>query len=277
MVNYVTKMMSMDDIRVDVEFNCRGEEVTPSSVFDLAQDIKKNGLLQPVTVGPVEADGKRLLIAGYRRYAAHKVLKRDEIFVSVRDDFTDHNTLLLMNLRENVQRTDLNIVQEAKALDRLIHLGLSEEKIAAELNKSRGWVQLRVMVRALPEELYPHILDNTFSQTNVRELYTSMLKKSREDFINDVKWLKNKKAIGKKGASLKDKEKVAEPATGLKKRTPEELFLLQGRIHRMFEMGHPIAVVLGWAAGAIASKDMENMLQQHCQDNDLVYEEPASE
>ena len=179
-----------------------------------------------------------------------------------------------MNFRENIQRTDLNIVQEAKALDRLLQLGLTEEQISKELNMSRGWVQIRVMLRALPEELYPAVLDKTFSSTNIRELYTSMCKKSREQFVEDVKWLKNKKASGKKGASLKEKEKTTDTQNALKHRNREELFLMQGRIHRLLEMGHPLAIMLGWAAGAVTTDDLETMLRELCDSQDLTYLEP---
>lgn len=270
-LQHITQMVPLTEIKADADFNCRGDDITPQNVYELSQDIKKNGLLQPVVVGPVEADGLRRLIAGYRRFMAHKVLKREEIFCSIRDDMTDHNALLLMNLRENVQRVDLNKVQEAKALSRLLELGLTEEQMAKELNKSRGWVQIRTMIRALPTELHTNVLDGTFTDTNVRELYTSMCNDSRDTFIEKVKWLKNEKAKGKKGVTLKDRPKD-EPEVLVKRvRSKEEMYRLQARIHTMFYTGHIAAVVIAWATGAITSEDLEASLKEECEKEAVEY------
>lgn len=265
-------MMPIDDINVDASFNCRGDDITPRNVLELSRDIKKNGLLQPVVVGPVEENGKRLLIAGYRRMMAHKVLKRTEIFATVRDDMIDHSKLLVMNLRENVQRVELNIVQEARALSKLFELGLTEQQIAADLNKSRGWVQLRQMVWTLPEELYNLIVDGTFKTKDIREVYGSMVKDTREVFIEKVKWLKGEKAKGKKKSSLKDKQKIIDAEGGKKVRSKEEMYRLQSRLQSMLHGAHIAPVVLAWATAAISQDDLEAALKDLCEVEGVDYD-----
>lgn len=271
--NAETLMLDMDTVRVDLHFNCRGEEISPKSVYNLAQDIAENGLMQPIVVGPIEDDGKRLLIAGYRRFTAHKVLKRTKIFATLRDDLADHDQLLMMNLRENVQRVDLNIVQEATTLGRLFELGMTEEQVAKELNKSRGWVQIRQMVYTLPDELYPLILDGTFKTQNIREMYGSMVKDDRETFIEKVKWLKGEKAKGKKTASLRDKEKTDAEEQGKKYRTREELYRMQSRIQDMFHVNHVGATILAWASGSITLTDLDNALKDSCEIEGVEYKD----
>jgi len=265
------QMMPIDEIKVDASFNCRGDDITPQNVHELSRDIKKNGLLQPVVVGPIEADGKRLLIAGYRRMMAHKVLKRTEIFATVRDDLVDHSKLLVMNLRENVQRVELNMVQEARVLGKLFKLGLTEEQVARELNKSRGWVQIRQMVWTLPEELHPQIVDGTFKSKDVREIYSSMVKDSREDFIDKVRWLKGEKAKGNKSASLKKKQTIIDGENGKKMRSREEMYRLQSRIQRMLHGGHIGAVILAWATASITQDELEQELRDACAEAGVDY------
>ena len=267
----VAAMISIDDINVDASFNCRGDDITPQNVLELSRDIKKNGLLQPVVVGPVEADGKRLLIAGYRRMMAHKILKRTEIFATIRDDMIDHSQLLVMNLRENVQRVELNMVQEARALGKLFELGLTENQIAAELNKSRGWVQLRQMVWTLPTELHPQIVDGTFKTKDIREIYSSMVNDTREVFIDKIKWLKGEKAKGKKKSSLKDKQKIMDAENGKKVRSKEEMFRLQARLQIMLHGSHIAPVILAWATGSISQDDFEGELANLCEVEGVDY------
>ena len=265
------QMLSIDLINVDASFNCRGDDITPRNVHELSRDIKKNGLLQPVVVGPIEADGKRLLIAGYRRMMAHKVLKRTEIFATIRDDLVDHSKLLVMNLRENVQRIELNLVQESRVLGKLFKLGMSEEQVAKDLNKSRGWVQLRQMVWTLPEELHPQIVDGTFKTKDIREIYSSMIKDDRETFIEKVKWLKGEKALGRKKSSLKDKEKLLEAERGKKVRSRQEMYQLQSRIQMMLHGGHLGASILSWATASISQTELEDALKDECEKEAVDY------
>lgn len=266
------QMMSLDEINVDASFNCRGDDITPRNVHELSRDIKKNGLLQPVVVGPIEADGKRLLIAGYRRMMAHKVLKRTEIFATIRDDLKDHSKLLVMNLRENVQRVELNMVQEARVLGKLFKLGLTEEQVAKELNKSRGWVQIRQMIWTLPEELHPQVVDGTFKTKDIRQIYTSMVKDDRETFIEKVKWLKGEKAKGNKKASLRDKEKLIDAELGKKMRSRQEMYQLQSRIQLMLHGGHIGAVILAWATASITQTELEEALKDMCELEGVDYD-----
>lgn len=266
-------MLPIDDIKVDTSFNCRGDDITPQNVLELSRDIKKNGLLQPVVVGPIEADGKRLLIAGYRRMMAHKVLKRDKIFATIRDDLQDHSKLLVMNLRENIQRVELNMVQEARVLGKLFKLGLTEQQVARELNKSRGWVQIRQMVWTLPEELHPQILEGIFKTKEIREIYSSMVNDTRDVFVEKVKWLKGEKAKGKKNASLRDKQKSIDAEAGKKARSREEMYRMQSRIQMMIHGSHIAAVLLAWATGAIPQAELEEALKDECEKEGVEYAE----
>jgi ParB family chromosome partitioning protein len=111
---------SLDDIRVDTDFNCRGA-ITPISVHELANNIRTAGLIEPVVVRPYDKDGfKYDLVAGFRRTQAFKNLRANEPEKYSEIPVVIKNVTLaeakILNLIENIHREDLNILQEARAL-----------------------------------------------------------------------------------------------------------------------------------------------------------------
>ena len=147
--------IKVKEINSDSALNCRGD-IAPIDVHGLAQDIKENGLMMPIIVmiytdEEAKTHGKKYrLIAGFRRYAAHKLIKQELISASIREPMTEMDSRIF-NLNENIQREDLNIKQEAKALKILKDLGMNRDEAARKLGKSPGWVQIRFMLLALPE------------------------------------------------------------------------------------------------------------------------------
>lgn len=162
----------------DNEFNSRGP-IAPIDVVDLARSIGEDGLIQPVVITPLAADDKRrangaqyLLVAGYRRYHAHKLLEWTEIECAVREDM-DEIKCRVINLKENLDRKDLNILQEAKAISRLKELGVGEMAAAEQLGKSRGWIQVRYMLLDLPIEVQNEAASGIITQTDIRLIYST--------------------------------------------------------------------------------------------------------
>jgi ParB family chromosome partitioning protein len=213
--------MEMDKIYPDENFNSRGQ-IAPIDVVDLAKSIEEEGLIQPVVITPFSADDPRrkvaqyLLVAGYRRYMAHKVLKRTKILAIVREQM-DEVKCRIINLKENLDRKELNILQEAKAIHRLKELGVGEGSAATVLGKSRGWVQVRYMLLELPEEIQFEAAAGVIRQTDIRALYSvpdraqrlSMAKKIKESVARgDSKIEARVKAQGKKKTDKRQRNKV---------------------------------------------------------------------
>jgi len=142
----------MTEILVDPNFNCRGRFL-PGSVTSLAEDIRDSGLQFPVIVQPWDTPGHThtfRLVAGFRRFAACQMLRMDEIPATItsRDisDFEAHK----LNLVENLEREDLNILQEAEGIRKLFPRGETPGEIAKELKKPRQWVYRRLGLLDLP-------------------------------------------------------------------------------------------------------------------------------
>ena len=127
------------------------------SLAELAASIKVQGIMQPILVRPVGA-GKHEIIAGERRWRAARLAGLTEVPVLVRD--VDDNAALAMALIENIQREDLNPLEEAGGIQRLVQeFGMTHDAAATAVGRSRSAVSnlLRLLglapaVRELLEE-----------------------------------------------------------------------------------------------------------------------------
>lgn len=170
----LVKEINITDILIDDNFNCRGA-FTPFDVADLAKSIERDGLLQPVVVCELPAAEQAAiqkqykLIAGFRRTYAHKVLKKPTIFATITGFMTGADARVL-NLKENIDRKDLNMLQEAQALKALKDAGVPQEDIAIRLGVSRGWVQNRFCLLDLPEPIQKDAAAGVLTQYQIKTL-----------------------------------------------------------------------------------------------------------
>ena len=112
-----------------------------------------------------------------------------------------------MNLSENTQRTDLNILQEARALQRLYELGVPEPDVAERLGKSRGWVQIRFILLKLPEEIQEECAAGILTHKQIRDVYTHYRADGKDAAFEIVKKLKDAKLRGGKTIRAQKKPK----------------------------------------------------------------------
>lgn len=149
---YKTYGVPMAAIWVDPKFNCR-DTFLPDTVKKLADSIAAEGLQYPVIVRPYDCPPHQYqLVAGFRRFAAFKLLKRDEIPAMVTEALTDFDAHKL-NLLENLERQDLNILEEARGIRHLFPNGENATTIARELGRPRPWVYRRTALLELPVEV----------------------------------------------------------------------------------------------------------------------------
>lgn len=136
---------------------------------ELAQSIRAVGVLQPIIVAP--ADGRYTIIAGERRYRASRLAGREEIPAIVRD--WDSQMRLEAALIENLQRDNLNPVEEALGVRRLMdEAGLTQEKVAERLGKSRPAVANLLRLLTLPESVLQLLREGRLSAGHARALVT---------------------------------------------------------------------------------------------------------
>ena len=137
---------------------------------DLAQSIRAVGVLQPIIVAPGQ-EGRYTIIAGERRYRASRIAGLKEIPAIVRD--WDEQTRLEAALIENLQRDDLNPVEEAMGVRRLMdEAGLTQERVAERLGKSRPAVANLLRLLNLPEAVLKLLREGQLSAGHARALVT---------------------------------------------------------------------------------------------------------
>lgn len=161
------RMLAIADIDPNREQPRRRFDET--ALKDLAESIRAVGILQPILV---RATGTRYeIIAGERRYRAGRLAGLTEIPAIVRD--WDEQKRLEAALIENLQRDDLNPVEEAAGVKALMEAaGLTQERVAERLGKSRPAVANLLRLLTLPEDVQKMLVDGRLTAGHARALVT---------------------------------------------------------------------------------------------------------
>ncbi len=189
---------SLDE--ADKFFMCDIDKISPNpnqprSHFDadklqqLADSIREKGVIQPLLV--VRAHGNRYtLIAGERRLRAAKLAGRDEVPVVVMDETSDNESLELA-LIENIQRHDLNPIEEAQAYTRLMEeFRLTQEEVAKKVGRQRSTVANVLRLLHLPKTLQDDVVQGVISEGHARVLLRikdqpEQLQEVRDRIVNE--------------------------------------------------------------------------------------------
>jgi ParB family chromosome partitioning protein len=140
----------------------------PEELQELAESIKQHGLLQPILVAE-KPDGGYSLIAGERRYRAAKLLGLATISALVKT--LPEEQKLEVALIENIQRSQLNPLEEAFAYKRLIEeFGLTQQDVADKVGKSRPAVANTIRLLALPEKIQEALVQEKITMGQARAL-----------------------------------------------------------------------------------------------------------
>ena len=139
-----------------------------SELVGLAQSIKENGILQPVTVRKTE-DNKYELIAGERRLRAAKLAGLEKVPAIITVKTLEESAVLA--ILENIQRSDLNCFEQAGALARLIeYYGFTQEQLAARLGMAQSTVANKLRILKLSDNVREKAIEYNFNERQVRAL-----------------------------------------------------------------------------------------------------------
>ena len=136
---------------------------------DLARSIAQRGVIQPVIVRPLERKGRYQLVAGERRWRAAQRAKLHEIPAIIRD--LDQREVMAIALIENIQREDLNPIEEARAYQHLAdEESMSQAEIAELVDKSRSHVANHQRLLSLPAKVIAYVERGQLSMGHARAL-----------------------------------------------------------------------------------------------------------
>jgi ParB family chromosome partitioning protein len=165
------------DGRVPIEFvspNPRNprRHFGEAELADLAQSIREHGLVQPVVVRPAAQAGRYEIIAGERRWRAAQRAGVNEIPVIVRD--VNDRTALELAIIENVQRSDLNAIEEAMGYQQLIDdHNYTQADLGQVIGKSRSHVANTLRLLKLPDVVRDMLINGELSAGHARALITA--------------------------------------------------------------------------------------------------------
>ena len=135
---------------------------------ELSQSIKTYGLIQPISVRKIH-DESYELVAGERRLRASKLAKLDEVPVIILD-YRDIDSAMVA-LIENLQREDLNFIEEAEGYSNLIKdHGFTQSQLAKKLGKSQSTIANKLRILKLPDDIKRMILDTNLTERHARAL-----------------------------------------------------------------------------------------------------------
>ena len=201
------------------------KEFSKEKIEELAQSIKENGLIQPIIVRQSPVIGYEIL-AGERRYRASIAAGLSEVPVIIKK-LSDQD-MMIHSIIENLQREDLNPIEEAKAYQSLIDKGYTHADIAEKMGKSRPYITNLVRLLTLPDFILTEVEAGKLSQARARlliQLSTDEQKKllyriQTEDLsVRQVEHLlkeeKNKKKSKEKDHFIKEEEENLKKLLGL--------------------------------------------------------------
>tara|TARA_B100000686_G_C16689939_1_gene917021 strand:+ start:189 stop:1037 length:849 start_codon:yes stop_codon:yes gene_type:complete len=195
---------------------------------ELTNSIREQGLIQPIVVRPNKSSsGKYEIIAGERRWLASQNAGLHEVPVVILD--VDDVKSLEVAIVENVQRQDLNAIEEAKGYQRLIdEFSYNQDKLSKFIGKSRSYIANSLRLLSLPEEVLSMVIQGTITAGHARSLIglqnaTEIAKKIvqkklsvRQSEILTRQFRNNKiKLVHKKDSNILDLQKSLEEKTGL--------------------------------------------------------------
>ena len=184
-------------------------DMSESSLDELADSIRAQGLVQPIVVRPI-ADGRYEIIAGERRWRASKIAGLDTIPVVVRD--VSDRSAIAMALIENIQREDLNPMEEANALHRLREeFSMTHQEAADAVGRSRAAVSNLLRLRNLHDDVKRLVENGDLEMGHARALLA----------LETVDQLSAADSIVEKGLSVRETEQLIRRLLNPSKEKPQ--------------------------------------------------------
>ena len=178
------------------------------SLYELAESIKSQGVMQPILVRPVARGGYEI-IAGERRFRAAQIAGLDSVPVLVRD--VSDESAAVMALIENIQREDLNAIEEAQGLQRLVtEFKLTHEQAAQAVGRSRSAASNLLRLLNLAEPVQKMLLAGDIEMGHARALLA----------LPPVQQLMSAQEIASKKLSVREAEKLVARNANQGRQTP---------------------------------------------------------
>jgi ParB family chromosome partitioning protein len=187
-------------------------DFTPEQLEDLSNSIREKGVIQPLIVRKKAGD-RYEIVAGERRWRASQMAQLHELPIIVRD--YDDTEVLEIAIIENIQRADLNPVEEAMGYRQLMQkFGHTQEKVSEALGKSRSHIANLMRLLNLPDDVQVMLREGHLSAGHARALVTSdKASELARKVVKDGLSVRQTEKLAKKTGSLVEQNKESRPKT----------------------------------------------------------------
>ncbi len=184
-------------------------DMEPSKLEELSQSIRSQGIIQPIVVRPL-SEKRYEIIAGERRWRASQIIPLETVPCLVKE--VDYKSAALIALIENVQREDLNIIEQATALARLQQdFNLTHQAISETIGRSRSAVTNILRLNQLHDEVKKQIESGDLEMGHARALLT----------LTPEKQVQAGQLIAQKGLTVRETERLVSKLSPKKKVSPQ--------------------------------------------------------
>ncbi len=230
---------------IDPNIDQPRKDFDEESIEELVKSIKEHGILQPILLKP-NSNGRYTIIAGERRWRAARLAGLDRIPAIIRD--IDYSEMLILALVENLQREDLDPIEEAEGIKRLMEeCNLTQEQLAQKLGKSRPAIANALRLLSLSDKIQSYLKENKITTGHARALLAIEDEQTREEIALQ---------IIKKGLSVRETEKLIKrlkegdkPKKEQKKEKPSYLIDIEEKLEET--LGTRVLITQGKRKGVI--------------------------
>lgn len=224
---------------------------------ELAKSIELYGLIQPILVREVK--GKYEIVAGERRWRACKLAGLKEIPGILKDMGQEESAKIA--LIENIQREDLNPVEEAHAYKKLMEeFNLTQEELSTQIGKSRSYISNTIRILNLDNQVLDHISSGDLSQGHGKAILSI---KNKDEQIKIAKEILNKKL------NVRDTESLTRSKSNIEKELEKDLdqsYIISIEDKLMMALGTKVNLLQGDKKGKIeieyyGDEDLERLLE----------------
>ncbi len=222
-----SRLLELDILEIDVDKNQPRTEFDQDKLKELAESIKEHGIIQPIIV---RKSGERyIIIAGERRFRAARSAGMEKVPVIIRDDVDIRS--LELSLIENIQRENLNPIEEARAIERIIsEYGYTQSEAAERLSKSRSALANSLRLLTLSEKIQEDLYRGKLTSGHARAILMIEDKGKQEEAA---------KVIVEKQLSVRQSEELAKLMNSSKrssiKRKLPEFIEAEGLLSKAFD------------------------------------------
>ena len=204
------------------------------ALSELSESIAQHGVVQPLLVRPI-GGGRYQIVAGERRWRASRMAGLQTVPAVIRE-LSDEQTMEIA-LIENLQREDLNAIEEAEGYKALIdQFGLTQEQVASRVGKSRPAISNAMRLLLLPDKITDKMRDGEISAGHGRALLAITDDELREKAVEMIL----------SGASVRDIEKLGKkPAASPKKKKSTDIYYSEAEIAISESLGRKVKIIPG--------------------------------